>query len=206
MKSYLTVKDEYVFEQVIEKSRFIGVVRNVKTAEEAETFMKSLTARYPQATHYCYGYVLTESGAEQKMSDNGEPQGTAGVPILEVIKKRKLTDTIAAVVRYFGGVKLGAGGLVRAYSDTAAKALDGAEIATYAEAVFAEIDFSYNVYPAFERAKLCEVESVNFSDGVTVRVVVPESEYGSFAAKTSDLSGGKAVIRINKKGYFCFRQ
>ena len=109
MDCFYSVKSEFTREIVISRSRFICTLKPVSDAADAQEFIKSIRKRYPAATHYCYAYIANEGGTEQKFSDDGEPQGTAGQPMLEVLKKRATYKTAAVVTRYFGGIKLGAG-------------------------------------------------------------------------------------------------
>ena len=111
-----TVKKEVTNEIIINKSKFITIIIPLTTIEQIDDILKNIKNKYKDATHYCYGYVIN---GKEKMSDDGEPSGTAGMPILNVIKKHDLTNVICIVVRYFGGIKLGAGGLTRAYSNSA---------------------------------------------------------------------------------------
>ena len=127
-KAILTVFGEHVSEKIIEKSRFITYSAHVETEEEARAFLAEVRSKHTLATHVCYAFIADKIGNLQRFSDDGEPQGTAGVPIRDVLKNKKLFETAVAVVRYFGGIKLGAGGLVRAYSSSAAENLDGADI------------------------------------------------------------------------------
>src|SRR5699024_10060695 len=115
-------------EQIIQKSRFIGYVKRVETEENALAFIDEIKKKHHDATHNCSAYLIGEHDQIQKANDDGEPTGTAGVPILEVLKKKKLKDTAVVVTRYFGGVKLGAGGLIRAYGSTTSKAINATGI------------------------------------------------------------------------------
>ena len=125
-QKYLSVTGECVTEKVIEKSRFITTSRHVESEEEARAFISEINARFSDATHNCYAYIPDITGNSPRFSDDGEPQGTAGIPMLEVIKNKKLVQTAVVVTRYFGGVKLGAGGLVRAYAGCVADNLESA--------------------------------------------------------------------------------
>ena len=131
MEKYFSVSGEKVTEKVIEKSRFITTSRHIEGEEEAKAFVAEISAKYADATHNCYAYICDSLGNFLRFSDNGEPQGTAGMPILEVIKNKKLFETAVVVTRYFGGIKLGAGGLVRAYSGCAAENLESAQKVLY---------------------------------------------------------------------------
>ncbi|HIS28601.1 MAG TPA: YigZ family protein [Candidatus Avamphibacillus intestinigallinarum] len=120
---YLTVRPSGQAEQMIQKSRFIGYVKRVETEEAAQQFIQDIKKLHHDATHNCSAYLIGENNRIQKANDDGEPSGTAGVPMLEVLKKQDLRDTVIVVTRYFGGIKLGAGGLIRAYGNTTSLAL-----------------------------------------------------------------------------------
>ncbi|ENH98382.1 hypothetical protein J416_00304 [Gracilibacillus halophilus YIM-C55.5] len=124
LNNYYTVKHEGSDQQIIQKSRFIGYVKRVETEEAAQQFIAGIKKKHHDATHNCSAYMIGEHDHIQKAHDDGEPSGTAGVPILEVLKKRELKDTAIVITRYFGGSKLGAGGLIRAYSSTTTLAID----------------------------------------------------------------------------------
>ena len=121
IKSYLSLSGECVTRKTIEKSEFITTSRHVWGEDQAREFVSEVKANYPDATHNCYAFVADNLGNFLRFSDDGEPQGTAGMPILEVLKTNCLYETAIVVTRYFGGIKLGAGGLVRAYSGSAAE-------------------------------------------------------------------------------------
>src|SRR5690625_1915655 len=123
LNEYFTVKHSGEDELIIQKSRFIGYVRRVETEEAAHEFINEIKKKHYDATHNCSAYIIGENDQIQKANDDGEPSGTAGIPILEVLKRMNLKDTAVVVTRYFGGVKLGAGGLIRAYSQTTAEAI-----------------------------------------------------------------------------------
>ena len=132
--SYISVSGEHVTEKVIERSRFITTSAHAEGEEEARAFVARVSAKYKDATHNCYAYIADSVGNFPRFSDDGEPSGTAGMPMLEVIKNKKLFCTAVVVTRYFGGIKLGAGGLVRAYSGSVAQNLDSAQKVSYEEA------------------------------------------------------------------------
>ena len=128
MKLYTIVRD-FQHEIVIEKSRFICTLKKAETEEEAQDFIKETKKKYWDATHNCSAYIIGESGAAQRSNDDGEPSGTAGLPMLEVLRKNNLHNVATVVTRYFGGIKLGTGGLVRAYTNSVATAIEDAGIA-----------------------------------------------------------------------------
>ena len=119
--SYLSVFSPCTYEKVIERSRFIANCAHAESEEQARAFIAGIRAEHSLATHNCFAFVADKVGNLMRFSDDGEPQGTAGMPMLEVLKNKKLFETVAVVTRYFGGIKLGAGGLVRAYAGAAAE-------------------------------------------------------------------------------------
>lgn len=140
-----SVKDKCQIEYEVSKSKFIGILIPITDESEVVSHLKELQIIYPGANHYCYGYVLGEHHDVQKASDDGEPQKTAGIPILDVIKKKNLTNVLLVVIRYFGGIKLGAGGLIRSYAKAATLVIDEAVFTTkqpYLRMSF-EIDYPY---------------------------------------------------------------
>ena len=138
-----TTHGRHESEKIIEKSRFLTYSAHVESEEEARAFIAEIRSKHSLATHVCYAFISDKTGNLQRFSDDGEPQGTAGVPILEVLKAKKLFETAVAVVRYFGGIKLGAGGLVRAYSSSAAENLAAADIRSLEMCVELAIEVDY---------------------------------------------------------------
>ena len=128
IKPYKTLLNSSCEEYIINKSRFIAFAAHIESVEEALNAIKIQSERYPDATHHCYAYIIDENGSNSRFSDDGEPSGTAGLPILNVLKKRELCHSVIVVTRYFGGILLGAGGLVRAYTHSAAIAVEAAGI------------------------------------------------------------------------------
>ena len=128
MQTYKTLHEYGKDEYIVEKSVFIGHAKPVTSEEEARAFIDEMKAKYKDATHNVWAYTIGQSMNIQRYSDDGEPQGTAGIPTLELIKKEDLRDVVVVVTRYFGGVKLGAGGLVRAYTKGAKIGLEAAKI------------------------------------------------------------------------------
>ncbi len=126
--SYFTVKGSATSEFQEKKSTFIGYIKRVNTEEEAKNFVNEIKSMHKEATHNVYAYIVGENKGIQRYSDDGEPQGTAGIPVLEVIKKNDLTDVAVVVTRYFGGILLGGGGLIRAYSKGASSAIEEAGV------------------------------------------------------------------------------
>lgn len=193
MQEYKTVEKESNAEFIEKKSRFIGYVKPVKTQEEAVDFINSIKSKHWDATHNVYAYVLKDNNI-QRYSDDGEPSGTAGVPVLDVILKSEVVDVCVVVTRYFGGTLLGAGGLVRAYAHGSKIALDAGNIITMGlcSVMTAEVDYSF-----YER--LCSlledfgasIESTDYAENVKVVFSVSQSKANSLSDKLTDLSNGK---------------
>ena len=175
------------------RSEFIGFAKHVTDEQEAQAVIKQKKKEFADATHNCWAYVLGD-GTVARYSDDGEPQGTAGMPILDVIRKSGVTDAVVVVTRYFGGILLGAGGLVRAYSHGASVALDAARIVTYekyAELVLVCSYSDYQKYSVILPTFNAIVDSTEFSDKVTVRFAVKETAVTSLAEKITEMSGGR---------------
>lgn len=175
------------------RSVFIGHAMPVKTEDEALAFIKELKKRYRDATHNVYAYVLGD-GTVQRYSDDGEPQGTAGMPVLDVIRKNGCTDTVIVVTRYFGGILLGAGGLVRAYSHAAKLALDAAEVATFEKYAVMRLVCPYTDYGKYltELQKMCAVmDETEFAENVFLNFAVKETELAKLEKMITEVSFGK---------------
>ncbi len=193
MSEYKTVLNEAADEFVVKKSRFIGYVKPVKTADEAVGFINAIKSKHWDATHNVYAYVLRD-GQTRRYSDDGEPQGTAGIPVLDVLLKEELTDVCVVATRYFGGIMLGAGGLVRAYSHTAKIAVDAGGIITMALCKIAKVTCDYNFYgrltPLIAQAGGI-VENTEYADSVTVTFRIHEAAYEKLSLDIIDKSNGK---------------
>lgn len=136
-----SIKEKVTNEIIINKSRFITILTNINDIDKIKEKLENIKKQYKDATHYCYAYIINN---HEKCSDNGEPSGTAGMPILNVLKQNDLTNVLCVVIRYFGGIKLGAGGLIRAYSSSASEALNKATITTLVNGYNITIEFSYD--------------------------------------------------------------
>ncbi len=136
-----SIKKEITNEIIINKSKFITIITPFSTLDNFNTYLNNIKKTYPNATHYCYGYIINN---HEKCSDNGEPSGTAGNPILNVLKQNDLKNILCVVIRYFGGIKLGAGGLIRAYSTSASEALNKCEIINLTKGYEITYEFDYN--------------------------------------------------------------
>lgn len=202
---YQSVVGETVTEKTIEKSRFLTYVAHTEGEDEAKAFLQKIRALHPLATHVCYGYIADKVGNVQRFSDDGEPQGTAGLPILGVIKAQNLRETSIAVVRYFGGIKLGAGGLTRAYAGGAAEGVEAAEKRVYTTGIELTLEVDYPEVNAV--MKFLENEIVlsrDFGANASFTVMVRESEEADFAAKARDYLNGRVKITSGKKYFYPF--
>ena len=205
---YLSVRGECETQKVIEKSRFITTSKHISGEEEAKDFIADMRRKYPDATHNCYAYIADNLGNFPRFSDDGEPSGTAGMPILEVIKNKKLFEAVVVVTRYFGGIKLGAGGLVRAYSGSAAENLDLAEKVLYETCAESEYSVDYSSVDAVMR--YCSENSVSiintvYNDDVTFIVAVKKAEEQKFNSGLINRLNGKVKIKKLKEYFFPFK-
>ena len=192
-KLYITIKGraEARFEE--KKSVFIGYACHVENEEEALAFVKEIKTKHKDATHNCYGYVM-KGGILCRYSDDGEPQGTAGKPILDMLVKSGVDDVCVVVTRYFGGTLLGTGGLVHAYSLGAKMAVDAAGIVQFENYVVFKVTASYSDYQkiSFELER-CNaiIDSTDYADNVTVQFAVKENEASEISKKITEISSGK---------------
>ena len=199
MNEYLTIEKKSKTEFVEKRSRFIGAAFPVSNREEAERIVSELKSEYWDAKHNVFAYILRE-GNIKRFSDDGEPQGTAGMPVLDVIEKQGLCDVLVVVTRYFGGVLLGTGGLVRAYSHSAALAIEAAKLVlmTPATECFLSCDYSsYGTIQAFLNNEECKDITSVFEDDVKINFYVKSDNLSGFENRLTELSNGK--IELIKK-------
>lgn len=184
-------------EFVEKRSSFLGHVRMVETEDEAKAFVTEMKKKFYDARHNCWCYII-KNGAV-RYSDDGEPQGTAGIPMLEVLKREGVTNVVCVVTRYFGGVLLGTGGLLRAYTKSAKDALDAAGICVVRRWVKAEIACSYAM---LERLKTeCTaiggvVADIEYSADVCLKLLLPEDKANAFSQRTADVTAGTSALKI----------
>ena len=195
---YTTLAGEGSDEFEERRSLFIGHAKHVTTEEEAQEFVKAKKKEYSDATHNCWAYLM-KGGIIARYSDDGEPQGTAGVPMLETIRKSGVTDCVVVVTRYFGGILLGAGGLVRAYSHGAKIALEAAEIVTYEKYAELKLECSYSDYqkysvilPTFNAI----IDATDFTDKVIISFAVKETVVSALEVKVTEMSGGRDKLEV----------
>lgn len=197
MKEYKTVEKEGVDEFVEKKSRFIGHVKPVKTQQEATEFINLLKSKYWDATHNVYAYVLRENNI-CRSSDDGEPSGTAGVPVLDVLLKEQLVDVCVVVTRYFGGTLLGAGGLVRAYSHGSKIAVESGGIITMAPCKIMTVSVNYSFYDKMNNLLAdsgANVIESDFSDVVNIKFSIKADNKDVLADKLTQQSNGKYSLK-----------
>lgn len=190
---YITLAGEGSDEFEEKRSLFIGQAKHITTEEEAMEFVRLKKKEYADATHNCWAYIL-KGGIVARYSDDGEPQGTAGVPMLEAIRKSGVCDCVVVVTRYFGGVLLGAGGLVRAYSHGTKIALEAAKIVTYERYTEFKIDCTYSDYQKYSAVLPsfgAIIDDTDFSDRVVIRFAVKDTSVATLAEKITEMSGGK---------------
>ena len=182
-------------EYIVKESRFIATLAEVRSEAEAAACIEKLRKQYGDAKHNCYAYQIGVDGALQKSSDDGEPSGTAGRPMLETLKKSGITNTVVVVTRYFGGVKLGASGLIRAYSHAVTLGLQAADIADYKPYDIADVTVSYSFVSTLERMTPSFdilVADRAFSDTVTFTLQIPQERTEAFKAALIDTTNGTA--------------
>ena len=198
MDGYITIKDYAEFEYEDRKSVFIGEAMPVSKESDALDFIESVKKKYPDARHHVYAYVLRENST-MRFSDDHEPQGTAGMPVLDVIRKNGCTDAVIVVTRYFGGTLLGTGGLVRAYTSAALGALTNATIIQYGIYAVLEIEVSYSDYqklmPVFSEHGL-RVDETLYEDNVKVSGSIIKSNLDKFTSSINEISSARAKIKI----------
>ena len=208
-KKIRTVFSPVESEKIIERSRFLTYSAHVESEEEARAFIAQIRAQHSLATHVCYAFIADKQGNLQRFSDDGEPQGTAGIPILEVLKNKGLYETAVAVVRYFGGVKLGAGGLVRAYSSAAAENLDGADIRVLQTCVEYAIEVEYTGIDGVQKyisSHTCRLLSTDYGEKVRFVVAVKKTEEEGFFADLVDYMQGRVKMQKQGEYYSAFQE
>ena len=207
MKSYSTVLLSASDEIIIEKSRFIGHSFHVEDVDQAEAIIKDTKKKYYDATHNCFAYILNEDMSIVKANDDGEPSSTAGVPMLEIMKKSNITNTLIIATRYFGGIKLGASGLIRAYAKTAKIALEANRIVS--KKVFSkivlEIDYSLiGKIQKFLETKQIIYDTPNFTDKVEVAIYETDEKIKELQKELLDLTNANCKLDIGNKLYLDF--
>lgn len=197
MQIYKTIKQYGEGEIVEKKSRFLGKIKQVETEEEALEFIESIKKQYWDARHNCFAYIIGTKGETVRCSDDGEPSGTAGKPMLEVLQNQELRNVVAVVTRYFGGVLLGTGGLVRAYTQATQEALKEAQVATMTPMAVMTVKTDYNAIGKIKYVLAKEevpVLNEEYAVDVVVTMAVSLAEKERMIKKLIEVTNGKAVI------------
>ncbi|MCG1021572.1 YigZ family protein [Sutcliffiella horikoshii] len=197
LSHYYTVKGHGEHEITIQKSRFIAHIARATTEEEAQNFIQEIKKKHWGATHNCSAYMIGEHDQVQKANDDGEPSGTAGVPILEVLKKKGLKDTVVVITRYFGGIKLGAGGLIRAYGKATSEGISATGMVERKLVQIMHITVDYTLSGKVEYAlhtSSYEIKQILYLDTVTFEIYVTAMETPLFKNWITELTNGKGEI------------
>lgn len=204
LASYFTVKGYGEHEIVIQKSRFIAYVNRVTSEADAQAFIEKVKKKHWDAAHNCSAYLIGETDHIQKANDDGEPSGTAGVPMLEVLKKRGLKDTVVVVTRYFGGIKLGAGGLIRAYGSSTSEGLNATGIVErkLMQIFHTKIDYTWLGKLENElHSSRYLIKEINYLDYVEIQTYVASAEADQFITWMTDMTNGQAEIEKGEQEY-----
>ena len=194
---FRTIKEDGQVQEEIKKSRFICHIKRVTTEDEARNFIQAVKKEHYKATHNCSAFILGERSEMKRSSDDGEPSGTAGVPMLGVLENHQLTNVCAVVTRYFGGIKLGAGGLIRAYSSNVAIAIKEIGIVHIKEQLGLRIALSYSQYqelPNFLKANHLQEQDTSFTEQVQTTIFVDKDDKDSIIEELIELFNGKIDI------------
>lgn len=205
--NYLTVKGYGESEIIISKSRFLTYIERAESEEDAMMFIERIKKMHHNATHNCSAYIIGEHDHIQKANDDGEPSGTAGVPMLEVLKKQGLKDTVVVVTRYFGGIKLGGGGLIRAYGKATTEGLLAAQVVERKLHHLMKIVIDYTWLGKVEneiRNSAYALEEIRYLEGVEIIVSVLKEEENQFINWITELTNGQASISFESAQFIEF--
>lgn len=203
-EQYRTVARAGVHETEINRSRFICALAPAATEQEAQDFVARIRREHPTATHNCFAYVIGADASVQKASDDGEPGGTAGVPMMQMLMRREMRYVVAVVTRYYGGVKLGAGGLIRAYGGVVGEALDELGTITRQRFRLATITVGHQRAGRLEndlRATGLAVRGVRYAEAVIIEIGLPDSDVESFRSWLADATAGEALLELGGEAY-----
>lgn len=198
MKNFKTIKHDGTVEEEIKKSRFLCSVKRIASEEEARAFIHQIKKEHHKANHHCSAFILGENMEIKRSSDDGEPSGTAGIPMLTVLENHALTNLVVVVTRYFGGVKLGAGGLIRAYSGAVAKTIKEIGKVEVKEQDGLSISMSYAHYQEFAnwRAEVClEEYDTQFTTEVSTTIFTDKERVEEITASLTEFYSGKITIQ-----------
>ena len=201
---YYTAKGESSAELTIKHSKFLAFSAHVSDEEEAESFVRGIKKRFSDATHAPYAYVLGERSDKFRASDDGEPSGTSGIPILEAIKNSGLTFTTVVVVRYFGGIKLGTGGLARAYGDAASECLSLSKKAAFDLCTLFTLSCDYNLISVLQTQIFAfdgTILAADYGAGAALSVVIPVRRKEGFLSALMDATSGKVFVKEEEERF-----
>ncbi|MCF3963944.1 YigZ family protein [Streptomyces fuscigenes] len=203
-EQYLTVARAGVHESEINRSRFLCALAPCATEEEAQEFVARVRAEHPAASHNCFAYVIGADASVQRASDDGEPGGTAGTPMLQMLLRREMRYVAAVVTRYYGGVKLGAGGLIRAYGGVVGEALDAVGTRTRTKYRLATVTVDHQRAGKLEndlRATGRAVRGVRYAERVQIDIALPDADVGAFRDWLADATSGSAILELGDEAY-----
>ncbi len=205
LSHYYTVKGQGEHEIIIQKSRFIAHIARATTEEDAQSFIQEIKKKHWDATHNCSAYMIGENNQIQKANDDGEPSGTAGVPILEVLKKKDLKDTVVVITRYFGGIKLGAGGLIRAYGKATSEGIAATGMVERKLVQIMHTNVEYTLLGKIENelrsSAIHLLKDIHYLENVTFDVYVEEDKRQAYLDWMIDLTNGKAETTPGERLY-----
>lgn len=207
MKSYKQVITPIESEIIVKKSRFITNLIPITSGQDAETELGRIRKKYSDATNNCYAYISNIIATEQRFSDDGEPQGTAGIPMLEVLKKQDICMTLAVVTRYFGGIKLGASGLVSSYTESVVDCLQKADVRTFIFSIVEKVVVSYSVAPKVTQTILDfggKVTDTIYDQNVQIEYAIAEEKSQILKEKLIDICAGKTSFEFINKDFVDF--
>ncbi len=192
---YTINRQEYTFTYEVNKSTFISFLKYIENTTEAKQYINLLKEKYPDATHHVSAFIVGSSGQNGGTNDDGEPSGTAGAPIFEVLRKNNLTNIICVVVRYFGGIKLGAGGLVRAYSKAASEVVKIAKLEPIIIYTILKLSFSYPYLNQIEKIiKDFQIIERSFTSNITITIKVPVEKVTMLSSLLNSLTYGNIIV------------
>lgn len=203
-EQYRTVARAGMHESEINRSRFLCSLAPAATEQEAQDFVARVRKEHPTATHNCFAYVIGADASVQKAGDDGEPGGTAGVPMLQMLLRREVRYVAAVVTRYYGGVKLGAGGLIRAYGGVVGEALEALGTLTRQRFRLATIRVDHQRAGKLEndlRATGRDVREVRYAEAVTIEIGLPDADVAAFTAWLADATAGSATLELGGEAY-----
>ena len=202
---WTTIKEAATASFVEKRSEFIGNISPVTTEEEAIAFVSKVKKQYTDAKHHVYAYLLRENNVT-RFSDDGEPHGTAGLPVLDVLRKEGVTDVAVVVTRYFGGILLGTGGLVRAYSQAAKMALDAAGKSTMEKLLVFSLRVNYSdlqkIEPILENYTMIRLDTA-YADDVRLSAAMREGEYPALEKALTERTNGRAILKLEGEQFAC---